>query len=44
MNMATLNFSVLRLGYDVETAVPLQHGSVLLQWTDWDISKAKEPL
>ena len=44
MDRATLAFSVLRVGYHVETAVPLQHGSVLLQWTDWDMSKAKEPL
>lgn len=40
MHRAALTFS----GYDVETAVPLQHESVLLQWTAWDVGKAKEPL
>lgn len=37
-------FPFLRIEYDAETAIPLQHGSVLLQWTDSDMSKAKELL
>lgn len=44
MDRASLTSSVLRVGYGVETAVPLQHGSILLQRTDWNMSKAKEPL
>jgi len=34
MDRATLTVSVLRVGCDVEAAIPLQHESVLLQWTD----------